>query len=86
MRDEAEIRAAQDELSDRVWHERHLVLMAERPDRTDMQAAERAAEAIRQELGEGKLGPYTEFEWGELNGKLSALRWVLGAEWDSLET
>ncbi len=86
MRDEAEIRAVEDELSDRVWHERHLVLMAERPKRTDMEAAERAAEAIRRELTEGKLGPYTDFESGELNGKLSALRWVLGAEWDSLDT
>jgi len=86
MRDEEEITAAEDELSDRVWHERHLTLMGQRPERTDVEAAERAANAIRQELGEGKLGPYTDFEWGELNGKLSALRWVLGAEWDSLDT
>ncbi len=63
MRDEAELRAAEDELSNRVWHERHLVLIAERPERTDMEAAERAAEAIRGELGEGKPGPYTDFEW-----------------------
>lgn len=35
---------------------------------------------------EGQLGPYTDFELGMLNGKLSTLRWVLGSEWDFLDT
>jgi hypothetical protein len=29
----------------------------------------------------GKLGPYSDFEWGVLNGRLSALRWAGGESW-----
>lgn len=40
----------------------------------------------RKKLGEGNYGPYSDFEWGMINGKLSALRWVLGEDWDELYT
>lgn len=40
----------------------------------------------RKKLGEGNYGPYSHFEWGMVNGKLSALRWVLGEDWDELYT
>lgn len=36
--------------------------------------------------GSDKLGPWTDFEWGMINGKLSAIRWMLGDEWDMLDT
>jgi hypothetical protein len=45
-----------------------------------------AAKRTEDEVGTDNLGPWTDFEWGMLNGKLSALRWVMGSEWDFLDT
>jgi hypothetical protein len=33
---------------------------------------------MRKKYGDEFLLPEDEFEWGMINGKLSALRWVLG--------
>ena len=44
-----------------------------------------AARQVEDEFHEG-LGPWTDFEGGMINGKLSALRWVMGYEWDMLDT
>lgn len=46
----------------------------------------KSAKKAERRLGEGNYGPRTDFEWGTINGKLSALRWVLGEEWDQLDT
>ncbi len=43
-----------------------------------------AAQRVRDKYED--TGPWSDFEWGMLNGKLSALRWVLGDEWDMLDT
>jgi hypothetical protein len=46
----------------------------------------RAARKVERRYGKKNLGPWNDFEWGMLNGKLSALRWALGDEWDMLDT
>jgi len=50
------------------------------------QGALRAAKKVERELGKDNCGPWTDFEWGMINGKLSAIRWALGDEWDMLDT
>lgn len=89
-----EIMAAEQELFDRVWYHRSLQHQYRLEDAGDDQEVERLksiagpgrarVEATYTE--EGQLGPYTDFELGMLNGKLSALRWLLGSEWDFLDT
>jgi hypothetical protein len=48
--------------------------------------ARNSAKRVEQKYGVKNLGPWSDFEWGMLNGKLSALRWSLGEDWDMLDT
>ena len=53
---------------------------------TVWESALKAARRTEDEVGREILGPWDAFEWGMINGKLSAIRWVLGDEWDMLDT
>ena len=91
-RTEAEILEALEKLFDQIWYNRHWnhrIGIDEGRETINpeiwKQALAAAAEVERKYGGED-LGSWDDFEWGLLNGKMSALRWVMGDEWDFLDT
>jgi|GEM_PF-5042708 len=86
-----EVGEALSEFFDRVWYERKLVYLNE-PDSGHRTSAEvisgmlQAMREVEQRYGRDNLIVPDAFAWGMINGKLSALRWVLGHEWDLLDT
>jgi hypothetical protein len=82
-----EIAAAEHMFFEKVWYERHQFL-EQKKDVCEPNVHDMACQAAREIEAKypGELGPYTDFEWGLINGKLSALRWVTGDEWDMLDT
>lgn len=91
-RNEEEIVQTIDELLEKVWYDRHMNLRyrvdngKEEVHPEIWEGALKSAERILEKYGEENLGPWSDFEWGMLNGKLSTLRWILGDEWDMLDT
>jgi|ERR1035441_3050773 hypothetical protein len=91
VRNWEELREAEEEMFDRVWYQRSLYFEhREEEEGGDVEASRRITgpprARVEAKYGAENLGPYTDFEWGMINGKLSALRWVTGSEWDFLDT
>jgi len=91
-RREDEILSAMDEFTDKLWYNRHQLLKhrvenkSTKVDEKIWEGALKAARRVEEKYGIENLGPHSDFDWGMLNGKLSALRWVFGDEWDMLDT
>lgn len=68
-------------LPDVPWPKRKNLIQAD-----IWEGALKSAAKVEKKYGKETLGPYSKFDWGMMNGKLSALRWVLGDDWDMLDT
>jgi hypothetical protein len=93
-RNDKAILAAEEELFDVVWYDRKLVLLQNIKEGKEKNTPEiqkmmlAAMRKVEKKYRKNKLRNYyhNDFEWGMVNGKLSALRWVMGHDWDMLDT
>jgi hypothetical protein len=93
IRSKTELLAAEKEFFDKVWYVRSLIHQekvdageVDEPSVELQSQIESARHRVREVYGAENLGPWDDWDWGFVNGKLSALRWMLGDEWDFLDT
>ena len=92
MRNETEILKVEQELYDKFWLMRHLQLKrfnekygGDEPNDEDT----KKEQEVRNKISDGEMFEIKTavgFDRGKIEGELSAIRWVLGHEWDMLDT
>ena len=91
MRSENKVLEAEKRLNDILWWNRHKVLehkceeTGKYPPKDIWDEALENVKRIEEEIPKEEL-MLSDFDWGMVNGKLSAIRWFLGDEWDELST
>lgn len=94
-RSDSQIHDLYNELWDKVWWNRHMYWRGQiesgesrltANEHPIMERAMAAAKRIEDRFGIENLG-WNDVDWGILQGKMSALAWVMGSEWDgSMDT
>ena len=95
LRNDDAIQGAYQEFWDKIWWNRNVARLQRIASAQESMSESQldalcqgtpALERIVKKYGRENLG-WSDFEWGLLCGRMSALRWVRGAEWDeSLDT
>lgn len=91
LRKVSDILKAEDELVDRLWYGRKPYdddpQMREWEPET-VEAVKKAKREVEAKYGQDVLDKdvASDWAWGYLSGKVAAIRWVLGYEWDMLDS